>query len=487
MAESHSEKERSKKVDPYVGMLFDNSYQIISLLGQGATTSVYKSRDVKQDRLVAVKILHFQFGSNEGTVQRFKQEIQTIRRLNHVNIVSYFDSGITESGEHYLVTELADGSSLKQLIKAATLDCKRTLRLFSQICAALIAAHQNGVVHRDLKPANIILTRDAQGADLIKLLDFGVAKLLIQGETFQTRTQTGEMLGTLLYMSPEQCLDQDLDGRSDIYSLGCVLYECLTGTPPFSARTAFETMNLHLTGMPNKLGQVRPDLTFPKHLDSVLQKALAIDQKHRYQSVAAFAEDLEKIEKNAPGQALISLSDNHHVVSSVSIPKEKFNSKLWQCVCGLLFLSGFPLCFVAVHFGVIVCMAGFLSFLIFVALDEQANSKQSHVEKKLQSEGSASLQMNVKAPLEFDVEKFAESVFNIVDSNKDGLITQFEMQEILKENHSLLTLHGKTFIQFVLDHYHEFKEIFNHPQNQEGLTKQEILNFARSLPESMSN
>lgn len=279
--------------DQFIGTTIGDRYEVLSLVGQGSTTAVYKAQDTKEQRLVAVKILRAEFASSEGTVRRFDQECKTLKLLTHNNIVSYFGKGTTQSGLPYFVMEYLDGTSLKQLIDDKRLpDYKRTLRIFIQICAALASAHEKGVVHRDLKPANIMITTDDQGNDVVKILDFGVAKLLMQGETFQTKTQTGEMLGTLLYMSPEQCLDQDLDGRSDIYSLGCVLFEALTGMPPLTGRTAFETMNKHMTQLPLSLAQSRPDLGLPQQLDSIIHKAVAKEPQKRYQNISLMQQDL---------------------------------------------------------------------------------------------------------------------------------------------------------------------------------------------------
>ena len=269
--------------DPFIGTVVAQRYEITELIGRGATTTVYKAEDKQVHRPVAIKILRTDSIFNEQTIRRFEQECKTLGLLKHSNIVALYDSGVTENDQPYLVMKYVDGISLKQLIDENNgLDVKRTLRIFIQVCAGLAAAHEKGVVHRDMKPANIMLEKDAQGNEHVQILDFGVAKFLVQGETFQTRTQTGEMLGTLLYMSPEQCLDQDLDARCDVYSLGCVIYETLTGKPPLVGRTAFETMNKHLVEMPAKLSKVRPDLVFPMQLEAVISKAVAKSPNDRY-------------------------------------------------------------------------------------------------------------------------------------------------------------------------------------------------------------
>jgi serine/threonine protein kinase len=237
-----------KKQDHLIGTKIVDRYEILSVIGYGGTTSVYKANDLGRGRFVVIKMLHTHSTASEITVRRFEQECSTLALLKHRNIVAHYDNGVTDEDQPFLVMEYLDGVTLKQLIEeSGSLEVKEALSIFIQACAGLAAAHEKSIVHRDMKPANIMVLRDEQAVVQVKILDFGVAKLLIQGETFQTKTQTGEMLGTLLYMSPEQCLDQDLDGRSDVYSLGCVLYEALTGKPPICGRTAFETMNKHLS------------------------------------------------------------------------------------------------------------------------------------------------------------------------------------------------------------------------------------------------
>ncbi|HEY9734387.1 MAG TPA: serine/threonine-protein kinase [Drouetiella sp.] len=308
-----------KKRDPLLGTEVAGRYELLSLLGRGATTSVYKANDKEKGRIVAVKILRTDSIFNEQLIRRFEQECKTLALLKHKNIVELYDSGINDTDQPFLVMEFVDGSSLKDLIEADDrLDVRRVLKIFVQICAALAVAHEKGIVHRDMKPANIMLTRDSGGEELVKILDFGVAKLLVQGETFQTKTQTGEMLGTLLYMSPEQCLEQVLDERCDVYSVGCVLYEALTGTPPLIGRTAFETMNKHLTQMPEKLSKVRPDRRFDRRLDAVLQIAMAKDAKNRYQTIGEFQSALSTILVNIDERATATPVEEANVVDNDS-------------------------------------------------------------------------------------------------------------------------------------------------------------------------
>ena len=173
-----------------------------------------------------------------------------------------------------------------------------TLGIAAQICSALCAVHELGLVHCDMKPGNIMLTCSPDGKLIVKVLDFGIAKILpVTGDTVLKLTQDGNMLGSLLYMSPEQCLDQEVDARSDLYSLGCVIYEALTGKPPICARTAFETMNKHLTAMPAPLETTRSDIQWPKKLAKILTRAYAKKPDDRYQSISEFLNALMTLEE----------------------------------------------------------------------------------------------------------------------------------------------------------------------------------------------
>jgi serine/threonine-protein kinase len=283
--------------DPLIGNTVGDRYRLQSLLGQGATSSVYKAEDLKLGKEVAVKVLHHHLVSDVEIVRRFKQEVKTVSVLRHPNVVNVSDSAMTRTGQPCLVMDYIEGRTVQELIKEnGWLDYKRAAAIFMQVCAALSVAHERGIIHRDLKPSNIMISND--GKDFATVLDFGIAKVLpVQGETFQRLTQSGEMMGSLLYMSPEQCLDQELDCRSDVYSLGCALYETVTGKPPLIGRTAFETINKQLTEVPEKLHRVRPDLVIPEALETIIAKAIAKNPAQRYQSILQLQDDLAKVVK----------------------------------------------------------------------------------------------------------------------------------------------------------------------------------------------
>lgn len=289
--------------DPLIGTTIDERYKIVSLVGHGATSSVYRAV-VSEGSTVAIKVLHNHLAADESLVERFKREARTASILRHPNIVAVHEYAVSSEGSPYLVMEFVEGESLQQLLcRDGWLPVEQALPIFEQVCAALRAAHEKGVIHRDLKPGNIMLTKSGDGALHVKVLDFGCAQILpMLGDTVLKLTQTGEMLGSLLYMSPEQCLDQDVDARSDCYSLGCLMYETVTGMPPLSARTAFETMNKQMTEMPAPFAKARPELGLPGRLQSIIFKAMAKAPDKRYQSISDLMDDLTVLSSN-PYQA----------------------------------------------------------------------------------------------------------------------------------------------------------------------------------------
>ncbi|HEY9788692.1 MAG TPA: serine/threonine-protein kinase [Candidatus Obscuribacterales bacterium] len=291
--------------DPYIGSTISKRYEVLALIGKGATSTVYKARETDSGSFVALKILHPHLANEGPVVRRLQQEAKSLKEFKHDNVVEVKHFSTTRQGQPYLVMEFLDGMSLfERLHQEGPLSDKDCLDVFCQICDGLSAAHERGIVHRDLKPGNIMLVPSpyASSGDAlssspafwrVKILDFGIAKIFpMQGETFFRLTQTGEMMGSLLYMSPEQCLEQDWDQRADIYSLGCVMYETLTGKPPLFGRTAFETMNKHLSEAPRPLSVVRPDLTVVPGLETVVLKCMAKAPAERYQSVDELKADL---------------------------------------------------------------------------------------------------------------------------------------------------------------------------------------------------
>ncbi|HEV2885168.1 MAG TPA: serine/threonine-protein kinase, partial [Pyrinomonadaceae bacterium] len=228
-------------VDPLVGHTLDDKYRLDERLGIGGMGTVYRARHVLIDRPVAVKVLNQRFVEDEAARVRFRREAKAAGRLQHQNAVTVTDFGQTPDGYVYLVMELLEGRTLRDVLaKEAPLDTARSVALMLQVAAAVAAAHEAGIIHRDLKPANIFIVQRMEVPAVVKVLDFGIAKLAadaLDDDDPKTLTQVGAMIGTPRYMSPEQCDGIDLTPASDVYSLGVILYEMLTGTAPFSGST----------------------------------------------------------------------------------------------------------------------------------------------------------------------------------------------------------------------------------------------------------
>ena len=278
-----------------VGSVLSERYKILSLLGTGGMGSVYKAKQLLLDKIVAVKVLHGSVGSDEPErARRFRQEGKVISSLSHPNIVGALDFGV-ENGQAFLVMDYVDGSILYDVImKCGHLEASRAVPIFTQICDAMQYAHSKGIIHRDLKPSNVMLVDEGDGKELVKLLDFGVAKLLKQDESAPALTKTGMVFGSPPYMSPEQCLGQQPDARSDIYSLGCVMYETLTGATPIGGQNSLEILHNQIGIMPVSFADVPRKLHVPASIESVVFKALAKKPEERCQSMAELKQDLLK-------------------------------------------------------------------------------------------------------------------------------------------------------------------------------------------------
>lgn len=270
------------------------TYEIESMIGQGAMGIVYKAKHLLMEKTVAIKMLRQSLVSDSHSVKRFQHESKAASKLDHPHVIKVFDFGLSDDGRPYIVMDFLEGVSLADLLKAkGQVTIERTIRVVGQACSALDHAHRQGVIHRDLKPTNIVLTKYDQENDFVKVVDFGVAKLLNAGAEGQKLTQDGEVCGSPVYMSPEQCVGNELDPRSDIYSMGIVIYESLTGKLPILGKTLVDTMSRHLTEPPVPLKVARPDLYIPERLEAVIFKALAKDPADRHQTMQELKMDLE--------------------------------------------------------------------------------------------------------------------------------------------------------------------------------------------------
>ena len=279
-----------------VGQVLADRYHIMKKLGEGGMGQVYLAEHVKMGRRSAIKVMNPSMVHDPEAVARFNREASNASRISDAHVCAIYDFGETPEGLIYLAMEFIEGEPLTELIRSeGPLPLARAADIAIQVAAALQAAHDLGIVHRDLKPDNIMLTRSRDGADAVKVVDFGLAKAVGGEGGGQKVTRTGLVVGTPEFMSPEQLSGDKLDGRSDVYSLGLVLFNMLTGTLPFAADSVQETMIKRLTDEPAELIEVRPDLHFPAGLQQILDIALARSPVDRYQSAAKLAHDLAAV------------------------------------------------------------------------------------------------------------------------------------------------------------------------------------------------
>jgi len=280
--------------DPLIGHTLDGKYQIEERLGIGGMGTVYRARHLLIDRAVAVKVLNQRLVDDDASRVRFQREAKAAGRLHHLNAVAVTDFGQSSEGYVYIVMELLEGRTLREILaKEAPLETARAVSLMLQVASAVAAAHEAGVIHRDLKPANILVTQSADAPSIVKVLDFGIAKLAadtLEEEEPKALTQFGAMIGTPRYMSPEQCNGLELTPAADVYSLGVILYEMLTGMVPFSGSTPIAIAIKHGTEYPRPPKEIVAAI--PDELESVVLHALEKDPGERPANAAEFRNEL---------------------------------------------------------------------------------------------------------------------------------------------------------------------------------------------------
>jgi serine/threonine protein kinase len=267
--------------------------EIIEQIGKGGMAVVYKAQHMVMNKLVAVKLLLPHLTSDPTSLKRFQQEAQATATLTHPNIVHIHDCGLS-NGQAFIIMDYVAGNSLEKIVREQPLTPERAVDVFVQISEALNHAHERGIIHRDLKPSNVMLTTDKNGFDVVKVVDFGIAKLLTSddGETMNNLTQTGDVFGSPLYMSPEQCAGKKLDTRSDIYSLGCLMYEALTGTAPIVGINFLDTMQKHLSEIPQPFPPELLKNPLARKLQIIIFTCLAKEPSARYASMKEVSVDL---------------------------------------------------------------------------------------------------------------------------------------------------------------------------------------------------
>jgi len=284
--------------DPYLGIEVAGQFRIVEKIGKGGMGAVYRAEQPDMNRYVAIKILHSRYLTRSDLVSRFRREARAMSQLSHPNTARVFLYGQLDDGACYFVMEHLVGQNLAQIVRSeGAMKPERAMRIMSQVCGALEEAHQAGIVHRDLKPENVFVTSQGGIRDFPKVLDFGLAKVTERQMRpgSMVLTQQGMVFGTPEFMSPEQAHGKTLDARSDIYSLGIILYELLTGKLPFDAKQPIEYIQLHVNATPIPLSERLPDATFPPGLEEVVMAALAKKPEDRYASAAEFAAALESV------------------------------------------------------------------------------------------------------------------------------------------------------------------------------------------------
>ena len=293
-----------------VGTILSERYEILKTLGEGGMGQVFQAYDRNTKKFCAIKVMHAHLAGSDTDLRRFEREASVSISLKHQRIVDVFDLGFTNQQKPFFVMELIQGRSLADILyDQETLIPREFLNIFSQICDGISFAHANNVVHRDIKPSNIMIV-ERDGMQQVKIVDFGIARickttgeicpttlksimsqfdasspLAMNDERLQHLTQPGEIFGSPLYMSPEQCRGETADCRSEVFALGCMMFEALTGTAPLKGGSAMQTVVLRLTGVAPSINEAVPGLTFPLELDAIVARALERDPEDRYETV----------------------------------------------------------------------------------------------------------------------------------------------------------------------------------------------------------
>ncbi len=299
-------KTREKGPDPLIGRTINDRFRVISLVAQGGMGKVYRAEQAPLGRSVALKVLNPKYTGDKDPDfhKRFFLEASVSSKLSHPNTVTIFDYGCTEDDVYFIVMELLEGRTLHRALREHKyLPTERALHISRQICRSLREAHALGVVHRDLKPANIFLVHHGDEEDFVKVLDFGLVKDLEQPEDL---TQTGLFMGSPKYMSPEQIRGEDTDGRSDVYSLGVMLYQMLTGRVPFESTNSVNILMAHVHDAPPPMSEMNPEVQVPRIVNAIVLKAMEKDPENRFASMDAFLMALKYASKEIGVTASLS-------------------------------------------------------------------------------------------------------------------------------------------------------------------------------------
>jgi serine/threonine protein kinase len=329
------------------GEIVAGRYRVLAIIGTGGMGTVYRVEQLFLKKEFALKTLH-STNTTDLKVRRFQKEAQLASRLDHENLVRALDFGLIDNSQPFLIMDLVEGLTLAKYLESnGRMPVDLALQTFIPICFAMAHAHNEGVIHRDIKPGNIVLTRSRPDSPAIipKIVDFGIAKVM-EGEE-QTLTETGQVFGTPLYMSPEQTVGSHVDLRSDIYSLGCVFFEALTGVPPFKGETLIQTILQHRNKISDSLKKAALGLEFPEGLEQIVAKMLAKDPEARYQDCLTIAQDLSWLSQGKTENIYARVAPNK-VLEVLDEPKKYFSTSM--LVTALITAALVSACFVSIWF-----------------------------------------------------------------------------------------------------------------------------------------
>ena len=326
-----------------------NNYEFLDSIGEGGMGVIYKARHRHLNKVVAIKTLHSHL-TNADLIKRFEIEGKAASMLSHPNIIGVHDFGLTQTGQPYMIMDYVHGQTLSDALRQfGTIPLEQFIPIFLQVCDALSHAHKRAVLHRDVKPSNIMLVPNQRNGFDVRIMDFGIAKLMNESESgAQNLTKTGDAIGSPIYMSPEQARGSKMDHRSDLYSLGCVMYECLSNSPPFCGNTALDTMMMHIDTKPLPISQASMGQKIDPRLEQVVMRLLEKDPADRYQSMDDVREDLIALQNPDKTAVLPSVRDSQLVTAVHKAQlKEKEKRKLRAKAPLFAIIGGFVLLAVA--------------------------------------------------------------------------------------------------------------------------------------------
>ncbi len=305
--------------DPLLGRVIGGNYKVESLIGEGAMGRVYQATHIQLRNKVALKILRSNLVDDATVVKRFQREAQAASRLNHPNCISIYGFGEEDDGELlWMAMEYIQGRDLGRIINEdAPLPAVRIVHIIRQVCEALDEAHASNIIHRDLKPANVVCFDHRRTKDFVKVLDFGIAKITDPGEDYQPLTRDGIVCGTPAYMSPEQVQGFELDPRSDLFSLGIILYQTMTARLPFYAESAVEVATKIVIEDPVPPSKVRPDWSYPPELEAVVMKLLSKKREERFPNAIEVRDALDRCMETLKARQDASLEMNPDEVAEL--------------------------------------------------------------------------------------------------------------------------------------------------------------------------